>query len=985
MAIAAPGASAAPWQCDAYGYLFQAPTGAPPGIVQQIDLATGQYSTLGNTTDLLNGVAYNTLDNYFYAYDYTTDNMVRVEDDLTLTPVVTPPGFLDPWPVGDFDDAGHYWTLNNSGTTLIEIDYAPGSPTFGQIIHQVPTATPAATPSGGADFTWINGFLYRLTATSAGVMHLVRVDPSTGAQTDLSPGGLGVSGYVGATYADANGYLYGSDNTTGTIYRVDPQTLKTITVSTATAASANDGARCASAVIPTVTVKKVVDGRVRAADQFTVGLDDAAGTRLTSATTSGAATTASTTDWPVSQGKTYRITDAMAGGSPTPLGEYVKSIQCVDSNNNPVPTGGSAGNWTLNVANATYYTCTVTNSAQADVAIAKSLASSAPLVPGTNATYQLKVTNNGPSTAVNASASDPLPAGTTYVSADAGCAPSNGTVTCSAGDLAPGASKTFNVTARINSDVTDPTITNTATARSDTPDPTPGNNTGGHGDPVDPRSDLRIVKHATSDKLVPGRQLTYQLIVTNDGPSDAKNLKVSDPLPKGLTFVSASNGCTFGGGTVTCTAPSLAVNASTTFEVVTKVAGSVADSVTNKATVSSDTKDPDTSNNTDEEKVPAGPQADLSLDKVPAVGSVSVGGQLFYTLIVKNHGPSDARKVTITDNAGPGLTLVSARTDQGTCTTAATKVTCDMGTVAADGTAQVLVSARADQPGALTNSAHVDSATDDPDPKNNDDRETVTGHPGPPAQPADLEIVKTSNHKTVTGSGTITYTLTVVNHGPGAATGVQVIDTPSLPIKVKSVKATVGKCATTVPITCDLGTLASGAKATITVVAQPKAAGTLKNSASVTGDVPDPKTDNNLDGTATKVQGRLTVTKVASARTVVAGGTLSYRIRVTNASAFAVKAVKVCDDLPSGLVYVSSSPRAKLSSGKYCWTVATLGAKKAKSFTIKVRALKGAGGRKVNVATATAPDARGARSKAATDTAAIHVKGVAVRGGGVTG
>jgi uncharacterized repeat protein (TIGR01451 family) len=188
-----------------------------------------------------------------------------------------------------------------------------------------------------------------------------------------------------------------------------------------------------------------------------------------------------------------------------------------------------------------------------------------------------------------------------------------------------------------------------------------------------------------------------------------------------------------------------------------------------------------------------------------------------------------------------------------------------------------------------------------------------------------------------------------------------------------------------VPIRCDLGTLAVGARATIRVVAQPMAPGTLRNSASVTGDVPDPNTRNNIDGTTTKVQGLLKIDKVASTSRIRAGGSLTYKIRVTNASAFALRSVRVCDDLPSGLAFVSATPRARLSSGRYCWTLRTLGAGKSRTFTLRVRVLRGTSGRKVNVATATAPNARGARSRAAADSAPIQVIAGVVRSGGVTG
>jgi len=985
MAFAAPVASAAPWQCDAFGYLFQSPTNTPPGLVQQIDLATGEYSTLGRTAGVLNGVGYNVLDDYFYAYDFTNSTMVRIEDDLRLTPV--PSGAFTGSAVGDVSPTGQYYGL--IGTDIYQIDYAPGSPTYGNVIRTFTIgAAPPGIVNGGADWAWIDGFLYMIGNDASNRGHLLRIDPNTGARVDLTPAGLPITVTgVGAVYADANGYLYGSNNNDGSLVRIDPSTLRAITLPTATPAQSNDGARCAAAPIPTVTVTKAVDGRVRPQDQFTVGLVDPRGNSATSVTTTGTDTSAATDDWPVTQGGTYTITDAMAAGSPTPIGEYIQSIVCVDGAGNPVTTGGSAGRWTLLIANATDYVCTVTNRASADLEVTKS-ASPRPAIPGTNVTYTLSVTNNGPSTAVNARVTDPLPAGLTFVSASTGCAAASGTVTCNAGDLAPGATRTFTITAAIAADATG-TLVNTATGTSDTPDPDPRNNVPREETPLDPTADLEIVKRALSDRLVPGRQLSYELTVTNFGPSTARDVRASDSLPRGLSFVSASEGCAFASGTVTCTAVSLASGRSITFRVVTRVGASVtANSIANTATVESPTRDPDPGNNTDRETVPSGPEADLSIVKIPSVDSVAVGGQLFYTLLVRNDGPSDAQNVVVTDTAGPGLTLLSAEGSQGaSCSVTSGRVTCRLGTLAAGGSAQVLVSARVDQAGELTNTATVDSTTKDPDPRDNRDERRVTGDPPPAAnqQPADLEIVKTANRRSLLGGGTITYTLSVRNLGPGTATDVQVIDTPSLRVKVRSVRTSAGRCTTSAPIRCSLGTLQSGAAAKVRIVAQPLAAGTLRNSASVTGDVPDPRADNNIDGTSTRVQGLLKIVKRASATAVRAGGTLTYKIRVTNASVFALRSVRVCDDLPSGLVFVSSTPKAKLVKGKRCWTIRALGANKSKTFTLKARVLRGAGGRKVNVATATAPNARGARSRSATGTAAISVLPAAARGGGVTG
>jgi uncharacterized repeat protein (TIGR01451 family) len=410
---------------------------------------------------------------------------------------------------------------------------------------------------------------------------------------------------------------------------------------------------------------------------------------------------------------------------------------------------------------------------------------------------------------------------------------------------------------------------------------------------------------------------------------------------------------------VTCTAASLEAGKAVTFRVKTRVASSVRGRVVNTARVSSDTKDPDPGNNEDRGDVPSGPMADLSIDKVAATGSVRVGEQLFYTLVVKNNGPSDADDVVVTDTALPGLTLLSAQASQGSCTVTAGKVTCRLGTLADGGTAQVLVSARADAVGTLQNAARADSSAKDPDPSNNGDEAEVPSEPGPQAPAADLRMVKTAK---TASNGTVTYTLTVTNLGPGVATGVRVVDTPNRPVRIGSVKASQGSCKKAVPLMCSFGTLNPGAKATIKIVVRPLSAGGLRNTASVTSEVPDSNAKNNIDRASSAVRGKLAIRKTASRASVRAGGKLGYTIRVTNTGKVALSSVRVCDRLPSGLTYVGSSPRATVRASRQCWTIGRLAAGKSKSFKVSVRAGMGAFGRKVNTATAGAPGARTVRA-----------------------
>ena len=77
-------------------------------------------------------------------------------------------------------------------------------------------------------------------------------------------------------------------------------------------------------------------------------------------------------------------------------------------------------------------------------------------------------------------------------------------------------------------------------------DPDGSNDDATEATAVDEQADLSITKTDDADPVVAGTDLTYTLVVTNDGPSDATNVVVTDPLPAGTSFVSADNGGTRG-------------------------------------------------------------------------------------------------------------------------------------------------------------------------------------------------------------------------------------------------------------------------------------------------------------------------------------------------------------------------------------------------------------------------------------------------------
>jgi uncharacterized repeat protein (TIGR01451 family) len=87
-------------------------------------------------------------------------------------------------------------------------------------------------------------------------------------------------------------------------------------------------------------------------------------------------------------------------------------------------------------------------------------------------------------------------------------------------------------------------------------------------------------------QAVSGGSATYSITVTNSGPLTATNVVVTDALPAGATFVSASSGCTLVSATVRCVLGTLANGARPTITINVKwtVSGAVYDS----ASVSSD-------------------------------------------------------------------------------------------------------------------------------------------------------------------------------------------------------------------------------------------------------------------------------------------------------------------------------------------------------------------------------------------------------------
>ena len=573
-------------------------------------------------------------------------------------------------------------------------------------------------------------------------------------------------------------------------------------------------------------------------------------------------------------------------------------------------------------------TDTATARRSVDLAIGKQV--SGPFVAGRDATYILTVTNNGPSDSAGPIVvTDPIPSGTTFVSANGptwSCDLAAGQVTCtrSSGLAAGAVAPQITLVVHVAADRTT-AVTNTASVSGPAPDPVPANNTASVTRTPDQQADLAIQKTSTNT-FIPGRTGTYRFDVHNFGPSfAAPPIRITDTLPADLTFTaytSVSPGwtCSAAGQDVTCTQSNgLAPGGDSTVLISVAIDPSQRGNIHNVATVGSPTPDPNQANNTDGDDTDTTAEADLAITKTHNPDPAVAGQNVTYTVHVQNNGPSaSSGPITVVDTLPPGMTYVSASGTDWTCSVAGDQrtVTCDraLGLLRAAGAPDITVVAHvgADAgPATLVNLATVDGPDTDPVPNNN-----TTEDPTRVVNQANISLTKTTTgDNPVSAGATTAFTIVVHNDGPSVASGISVADELPSGLSLVSVSGDGWSCGRNVTIQCTRDEVAAGADAPPIVVRVRVGSGvpdgtTITNTAVASTSTPGDDPADNTDDATVDVQASadLSLQKSHPRGIVHAGDQVTFDLAVHNdGPSDAVAPITVVDHLPAGMTYTSSA------------------------------------------------------------------------------
>jgi len=466
-----------------------------------------------------------------------------------------------------------------------------------------------------------------------------------------------------------------------------------------------------------------------------------------------------------------------------------------------------------------------------------------------------------------------------------------------------------------------------------------------------PPIDVEITKVVDNASPNLNDNVTFTISFTNHGAikgaddgNSATGVVVNDPLPAGLTLISAtaSQGAYTSGAWYVGDVNDIdsAAGATVTLTIVAKVDSLSA--MINTATLGNvDQLLKDTADDTD--AVTITPQsADLVLTKDMITPlPIAYNGNATFRVTLTNNGPQDATNVVVTDILPYELVVITPATDivPSAGTTAVQNVdntiTWIIPSITNGSTITLDVIVKVVSADLVTNTATIGSADQaDPDVGNNT---TSTATVDAVAVNIGLQktVALTTDNAPLSVSGNpdlgdvITYTVIATNLGPDDAVNINIQETmPSLGLDAGSIVITpsVGTSYDTGSNIWTIPSLANGASTTLTISGTVNAVGNVLNTVSLLSvEQVDTNINDNV-ATSTALAGGvadLYIQKTVNNTTPLEGDNVVFSIQVDNYGPDNASGVVITDTLPAGLTYVSDDGGVSttVSGGVITWSL----------------------------------------------------------------
>lgn len=443
--------------------------------------------------------------------------------------------------------------------------------------------------------------------------------------------------------------------------------------------------------------------------------------------------------------------------------------------------------------------------------------------------WTLRVTNNGPDTATGVVVCDILPEG--LISIDKSF---NGT--WNVGKLLNNQTKELTIICLVNKTGK---LVNIADIAGNEYDCNLTNNIVNKSIEVASSADLFVKKYVNNTAPDFGEIIKWSVVVSNNGPDIATNVRVNDLLDDGLIFVkSSSTKGSYDAKSGIWTIDSLAPETDETLNIYCKV--NKIGKILNFVSVNSTQYDWNESNNHDNESVDTVKIADLSVIKLINNSNPNYNDLIKWTIIVSNNGPNMATGVIVNDLLPKAVEYISSYLSKGFYNPV--NGIWDVGNLNAGEKLQLNIVSKIVKTGDITNVVNVKGNEKDSNLTNNHFEKSVHVKPA-----ADLSIEKSVSKQEVNINDLIEYVIEITNNGPDSAENIKVSELLNPNLKVISFESTKGNFNNTNNV-LTIDSLVDGEKVRLTINAAANVCGNFENKVAVSSDTFDYDKSNNHDG-----------------------------------------------------------------------------------------------------------------------------------------